>query len=277
MFRNSLALAKASWNVLREDKKLTVFPVFSGIATVIAAALFFVPVGLIASGSDGFTPVAWVLTFIAYVVLAFIVIFFNSALVFAADKRLRGEEVTVGEALQSSMERIHVLLPWAVVSATVSIVLRAVEQRAGFLGRIVVGLIGVAWTLVTFLVLPVLVFEKTGPIEAVIVELKGSNAPTGTIPTSRPDVAITQLFDNPRARAIKAVLQPAFHEAPGTTHDFDQVVIALAPAVISLQLDGKPAKTSWKAGDAEFIGRGVKHESKNNGQNPADVFILAIK
>jgi quercetin dioxygenase-like cupin family protein len=116
-----------------------------------------------------------------------------------------------------------------------------------------------------------------GPIEAVIVELKGNSAPTGTIPTSRPDVTITQLFDNPRARAIKAVLQPAFHEAPGTTHDFDQVVIALAPAVISLQLDGKPAKTSWKAGDAEFIGRGVKHESKNNGQDPADVFILAIK
>jgi hypothetical protein len=167
VFRNSLALAKASWNVLREDKKLTVFPVFSGIATVIAAALFFVPVGLIASSSDGFTPVAWVLTFLAYVVLAFIVIFFNSALIFAADKRLRGEEVTVGEALQSSMERIHVLLPWAVVSATVSIVLRAAEQRAGFLGRIIVGLIGVAWTLVTFLVLPVLVFEKTGPIEAV--------------------------------------------------------------------------------------------------------------
>jgi Family of unknown function (DUF6159) len=167
VFRNSWILAKASWKVLTEDKKLTMFPLFSGIASVIAAALFFVPVGLIASSSSGFTPVAWVLTFLAYVVLAFIVIFFNSALVFAADKRLRGEEVTVGEALQSSMERIHVLLPWAVVSATVSIVLRAVEQRAGIVGRIIVGLLGVAWTLVTFLVLPVLVFEKTGPIEAV--------------------------------------------------------------------------------------------------------------
>lgn len=117
----------------------------------------------------------------------------------------------------------------------------------------------------------------TGPIDAVIVELKGNTAPTATIPTSRPDVASTQLFDNPRARAIKAILQPAFHEAPATTHDFDQVVIALTPADISLQLDGKPARTNWKAGDAEFIGRGVKHESKNNGQKPAEVFILAIK
>ena len=117
----------------------------------------------------------------------------------------------------------------------------------------------------------------TGPIDAVIVELKGNNPPSATPPASRPDVTLTQLFDNPRARAIRAALQPAFHEAPGTTHDFDQVVIALAPAAISLQLDGKPARTNWKAGDAEFIGRGVKHESKNTGQKPADVFILAIK
>jgi quercetin dioxygenase-like cupin family protein len=116
----------------------------------------------------------------------------------------------------------------------------------------------------------------TGPIEAVIVELKGNNAPTATLPTSRPDTTLTQLFDNPRVRAIKATMAPAFHEDPGTTHDFDQVVIALAPSDIALNVNGK-MKNSWKAGDAEFIGRGVKHESKNTGQKPVDVFILAIK
>jgi len=72
----------------------------------------------------------------------------------------------------------------------------------------------------------------TGPIEAVIVELKGNNPPTATLPTSRPDVTQTQLFDNPRARAVRATLQPAFHEDPGTTHDFDQVVITLSPSDI---------------------------------------------
>jgi hypothetical protein len=168
VFQNSLALAKASFKVLREDKTLVMFPVLSGIATLLTAALFFLPVGLLASNSaGGVAPVAWILGFIGYVVLAFVVIFFNSALVFAADKRLHGQEVTVGEALQSSMERIHVLLPWAIVSATVSIVLRAAEQRAGIVGRLVIGLVGVAWSLVTFLVLPVLVFEKLGPIAAV--------------------------------------------------------------------------------------------------------------
>ena len=116
----------------------------------------------------------------------------------------------------------------------------------------------------------------TGPIEAVIVEIKGNKAPTATIPTSRPDVTLVPAFDNPRAAGVRATLQPSFHEAPGTTHEYDQVVVALAPADISLNVEGK-TKTSWTTGDAMFIGRGQKHESKNTGGKPADVFIDAIK
>jgi quercetin dioxygenase-like cupin family protein len=117
----------------------------------------------------------------------------------------------------------------------------------------------------------------TGPIEAIIVELKGKNAPSATIPASRPNVAITQLFDNPRARAVRATMDPAFHEEPGTMHDYDQVVIALGSSDIWRKVADNKPKTQWKRGDAEFIGRGVKHESKNAGQKPVDLFILAIK
>jgi len=116
----------------------------------------------------------------------------------------------------------------------------------------------------------------TGPIEAVIVELKGNKAPTATLPTSRADATLAQAFDNPRAQGIKATMQPAFHEPADTTHDFDQVVIALAPTDISLNVEGK-TKTHWKTGDAAFIGRGQKHESKNTAGKPVDVFIVAIK
>jgi beta-alanine degradation protein BauB len=116
----------------------------------------------------------------------------------------------------------------------------------------------------------------TGPIEGVIIELKGNVAPSATPPASRPDTTSTQLFDNPRARGIKATVAPAFHENAGTTHDYDQVVVALGDGDLMLNVDGK-SKTSWRRGDAEFIGRGVKHESKNTSQKPLDVFILAIK
>ena len=116
----------------------------------------------------------------------------------------------------------------------------------------------------------------TGPIEGVIIELKGSAAPSATLPASRPDTTMTQLFDNPRARGMKVTIAPAFHEDAGTTHDYDQVVVALGDGDLMLNVGGK-SKTSWKRGDAEFIGRGVKHESKNTAQKPLDVFILAIK
>src|SRR4029077_16698349 len=78
-----------------------------------------------------------------------------------------GEPVRIGEAIHFSATRTHVLLPWAIVSATVSIILRQIEERAGIVGAIVGSIAGLAWSLVTFLVLPVLVVEGLGPIAAV--------------------------------------------------------------------------------------------------------------
>ena len=167
--QNSIDLAKASWGVLREDRKLTVLPLLSGLSMLVVALAFFGPVALIVdNGSNGSSkPLAWILGAVGYLAVTYVLVFFNAALVFAADKRLRGEPVTIGEAIHAAGARAHVLLPWAVLSATVSIALRALEERAGIVGRIVGSLIGLAWSLVTFLVLPVLVIEQLGPIQAV--------------------------------------------------------------------------------------------------------------
>ncbi len=167
--QNSIDLAKASWGVLRDDRKLTVLPLLSGLSMLAVALVFFAPAALIVNNGTGDSsrPVAWILGAVGYLVLTYVLVFFNAALVFAADKRLRGEPVTIGEAIHAAGSRAHVLLPWAVLSATVSIALRALEERAGIIGRIVGSLIGLAWSLVTFLVLPVLVIEQLGPIQAV--------------------------------------------------------------------------------------------------------------
>ena len=118
--------------------------------------------------------------------------------------------------------------------------------------------------------------DKT-PVDAILVELKGAKSPTGTISTNRPDMKITPLFDNPRAMAYKASTGPNFHEAAGSTHDFDQVVIALGDSdAMAVNVEGK-TKTQWKRGDVLFIGRGMKHESKNSSGKPLDVIIVAIK
>ena len=94
-------------------------------------------------------------------------IFFTAALVHAADERLRGGDPTLGSALRGARRRARRILPWAIVSATVSVILRAFEERAGFLGRIVAGLAGVAWSVVTFLVIPILVLEDIGVADAI--------------------------------------------------------------------------------------------------------------
>jgi Family of unknown function (DUF6159) len=116
---------------------------------------------------DASRPLAWIIGFVGAVALSYVVVFFNAALVYAANSRFRGESMTIGDAMRAAHERAHVLLPWAVVSASVSIVLRGLESRGGVAGRIVGSIAGLAWSVVTFLVLPVLVFEGLGPFAAV--------------------------------------------------------------------------------------------------------------
>ena len=115
------------------------------------------------------------------------------------------------------------------------------------------------------------------PLSAILVEFKTPAPGTATLPASRPGMTMKVLAECPRALAYRSTAGPTFAEPAGTKHDFDQVVIALSDAQLSLSIDGKPAKKTWARGDAQFIGRGVPHESKNTGGKPLDMVIVAIK
>ena len=117
----------------------------------------------------------------------------------------------------------------------------------------------------------------TGPITGILVEFKTPAPGKATLPASRPDMTLKVLAEGPRAMAYRSTASASFAEAAGTKHDFDQVVISLSAAQLSLSIDGKPAKTTWARGDAQFIGRGVPHEAKNVGGKPVDMVIVAIK
>jgi hypothetical protein len=153
---NTVRLAKQSWEVLKADKELVALPVLSFIASAIVAATFVVPMFFIGEDPGA---IGYVVMFIMYVALAFVTIYFNTALVSAADERLQGGDPTIGSALSGANRLIGRILPWAVISATVSIILRTIEERGGFLGRLAAGIAGLAWTLVTFLVVPIFVIE----------------------------------------------------------------------------------------------------------------------
>jgi len=117
----------------------------------------------------------------------------------------------------------------------------------------------------------------TTKVDAILVEFKAKTAGTATLPTSRPGMTQTVLADSPRATAWRTTATPAFSEAAGTTHEYDQVVIALGAGDISLTVEGQPTRTKWQRGDVQFIGRGVKHEAKNAGGQPIDFVIVGIK
>jgi Family of unknown function (DUF6159) len=172
----SWSLVKASANVLKLDKELMVFPLLSGIATVLVAASFVAPFALsggwhVFSGGRG-AYLGYVVGFLFYLVQYTVIFFFNSALVGAALIRLSGGDPTVSDGLAIAAKRLPTILGYAAIAATVGMVLRFVSERSGLLGRIVVGLIGTAWSLATYLAVPILVTEDLGPLEAV----KGSAA-----------------------------------------------------------------------------------------------------
>ena len=117
----------------------------------------------------------------------------------------------------------------------------------------------------------------TTPVDAILIEFKAKEPGTATLPSERPGIQSNVLAEGPRAVALKAIAAPDFAEAPGTTHDYDQVVISLGANDMSLAIDGKPAITKWQRGTAQFIGRGVKHESKNVSGRPIEFVIVAIR
>ena len=116
----------------------------------------------------------------------------------------------------------------------------------------------------------------TTPVDAILVEFKAKAPGTAAIPTQRAGMQLAVLAESPRAVAYKVTAAPDFVEPPHTTHEYDQVVIALAPAAMSLTVGTKHI-TSWNRGTVQFIGRGVEHESKNTSGKPIEFAIVAIK
>ena len=167
------ALMRASWEVLRRTKALVVFPLLSGVCCLLVIASFVVPLALTGAWQPpqrNAPPEQQVLYYAILFAFYFcnyaVITFFNAAVISGAVARMTGSEPTVGSCLGEAGKRIHLILGWALVSATVGLVLRLIEDRSPRIGQFVAGLLGAAWALVSFLVVPALVIDNMGPIAA---------------------------------------------------------------------------------------------------------------
>jgi hypothetical protein len=162
-FRRGWQLTKKSWALLRAHQGLIRFPLYGAAATIVMAAIVVGP-GLYLIGEDE-TGVGVALLVIGFYLLALIGTYFSVGLAAAADAVFRGGEAGVAEGLAVSRERLPQVASWAAVSAIVGMVLSALENRTGIGGAILGRLLDVGWSLITFLAVPVIAFEGTGPIE----------------------------------------------------------------------------------------------------------------
>ncbi len=170
--KRSIELAKSSWEVLKADRELLWLPVMSFAAS---AAVFLVAAGLVfladydsSAGLEEFQPGTGgtIILLVALFAVGVIGVFFNAALVAGARERLTGGDPTLGSALGTASSRLHVIIPWALVAVTFGLIVRAIQNTDNPLARLLGGLLDLAWSVITFLTVPIIVVEQLGPFNA---------------------------------------------------------------------------------------------------------------
>ena len=162
-------LARASWSVVTEERQLLVLPILSFVASLVVMAVFalgIVGIGIPESEEDvglGF----YLLAVLFYVAMSFVTIFANAAVIGAATERLEGRDASLSIGLALAKRHLGQIFVWAVITATVGMILRAIQERSGILGRVLAGIIGIAWNAITFFVVPVLLYEPVTAPEAI--------------------------------------------------------------------------------------------------------------
>jgi hypothetical protein len=166
-FSRSWSLIKACFGVLSADKELLLFPIISGISTLLVLATFALPLLFVRIFENGVGLFGFAIGFAFYLCQFVVIFFFNSALVGAALMRLRGENPTFSDGLGIAKQHLGAIIGYAAIAATVGMLLKMKGKRSGVVANMVRSIAGMAWTLSTFLVVPVLVTQKLGPIDAI--------------------------------------------------------------------------------------------------------------
>jgi len=180
----SWQLLKQSFTVINADVEILLFPVMSAVSALLVAATFFVPMYKIGAleaihnGAGRWDDYA--ILFAWYYLNFFVVIFFNSALVACANIRLSGGDPRVGDGLRTAASRIHRIMAWALVASTVGLLLQSLQNRRNkLIGSLFASLLGLSWTLITYLIVPVIIFEDRSMFKSIS---RSAEKPGGAAP-----------------------------------------------------------------------------------------------
>lgn len=161
-------LLKASLGLLREDREMAALPIMAAVAAIVAMSV-------VGGGLGGLLLALGVTSQVALIVAIAPAIYIASfaattagvAIVFAATERIEGGNPTVKGSLQQAWGRRRTIAAWTLLSTVVGVVINLIQEKLGALGGVLGFLGGLAWSVATFFVLPVLAFEDLGPVDAV--------------------------------------------------------------------------------------------------------------
>lgn len=172
--KNGWELAKISLRTINENRELLLFPVFSTISLILILATFFGGTYFLVGDSienimenESVSNIfAYGMIFIYYLINFFIVVFFNSALIHCAMKYFEGKPTSLGDGIQFAISRIGKIFSWAIVSATVGTILQVISE-SGKIGEFIAMFIGAAWSILTFFVVPILIYEDKSVFDSI--------------------------------------------------------------------------------------------------------------
>ena len=169
-FSDSWKLTKTAFRLIREDRALLIFPLVAGLSILgvlglLALGMFWLILPPLASGtlSNAYAALGVALFLLAYFAMAFLSIYCTAALVGAATLKLNGQQPTAADGWRVARSRVGRLLAWAILSATVGLLIQAISSRVrGVGGVLIAGIGGASWAVVTYFIIPVILYEDQG-------------------------------------------------------------------------------------------------------------------
>jgi hypothetical protein len=173
----SWQFAKMSYSMIWIHKRLLLFPVISSIAAALVMASFVLPLWqtgqlvewlqfLDEETATQTDPFMYVTAFLFYFCNYFVIVFFNVGLVSSVMRIMNGGSASIGYGLSCALKRLPQIFGWALISAVIGVLLKAIENSNKRAARIVVAILGSAWTALTYFVIPVIVVDGYSPVKA---------------------------------------------------------------------------------------------------------------
>ncbi|MAU55800.1 MAG: hypothetical protein CL899_02510, partial [Dehalococcoidia bacterium] len=143
---NTLRMMKSCVSVLKKDKELILFPIFSAISIILL---------LVIMGSSGLLPlgeeqeISMIPLIILIFVANFFIVFFNSALISAALERLRGGDPNVNSGISHALKHIHHIFLWSIIVTIVALLIAAIKggRRDGIMRNLLGSLLQAGWAM----------------------------------------------------------------------------------------------------------------------------------